>query len=399
MASVEESHLSEEPLDMVEDDLDVKKYTFDIGIAGMFNRNFGNTMTYYALYRALKDEGHTVLMIDCPLDSSFRKQFKEAMFPTFIQVPYESHEICDQYPDRGSMVDLNEVCEKFILGSDQTARPSVIKHHGDYGYLGWVRSDRTKIAYAASFAAEKLLCTDYQKAEMSFFFKRFNAFSVREESGVALTKGELDFESTWVMDPVFLCNIDHYKNLGVRGTERLPKVNYLGAYIRKPQEFKADIITYAAKKLKLTEMNIIPDAYDMGKEWLLPTMNHVKTEEWVANTAYCDFFITDSFHGVCFALMFQKRFVALFENGTDERVKSLLMPLGLENRIVGNIGDLDQRRILFKPINYEDVGKKLKEAVEDSRRWLMDSLSLEIDGTLTEYDLIMEYVLKKKIRT
>jgi len=353
---------------------------YDIGITGMFNRNYGNNMTYYALYQTLKDEGLSVLMIDCPKDSPYRTQFQEPMFPMFLQAPYEDHEICNTYPDKDSMGELNDVCDKFILGSDQTVRPSAIRRHGDYGYLGWVRPNRTKVAYATSFSNRYIEVTEQQREEMSYHFKGFDAFSVREGSGVRVTVNDLGFDSVQVMDPVFLCNPKHYVEMSRRGIGRIPKERYIGAYIRFDDGWKKEALEYASRRLGINTVFVIADGHSPKRFSEFNNLMMAKTEEWVASILNCELFFADSFHGICFALIFQKQFVAVFDDKEDDRITDILGMLGLKDRIIDNADDIRTRASIFKPIDYERVNGIIQREVKRSKEWLMDALAGNIEG-------------------
>ncbi|MDE5987545.1 MAG: polysaccharide pyruvyl transferase family protein, partial [Prevotella sp.] len=72
---------------------------------------------------------------------------------------------------------------------------------------------------------------------------------------------------------------------------------------------------------------------------------------------YSDIFITDSFHGCVFAILFHKDFY-IMENsiGGNSRIKSLLEILGLEHRLV-NSAKSNSTQI----INWHDVNEKLSK--------------------------------------
>ena len=377
----------------------VSRKGYDVGIAGMYNRNYGNNMTYYALYQFLKDEGKTVLMVDCPEDALYRKQFVERTFPMFMRQPYERYEVSEPHPNKKSLVALNDVCDSFILGSDHSVTPSVLKHHGDYGYFSWVRSNKRKIAYSVSFLDDKLDCSEYQKAEMEFYFKRFDDFSVREKSGIELIQRELELDSEWAMDPVFLCDEEHYKKLSEVGKGNIPRDSFLGAYMKLPEPWKVDVIKYIMEKRKTKSMNIIPDGHSEVKDHLLEVKENAKTEEWVANILHSDFFVTDSFYGVCFSLIFRKQFVAVFENRRDSRVNTLLEMVGLDKHIIGSLDELKSRSVVFDPIDYDRVHEILGREIEKSKDWLRLALSKEKKRTLTEYDLMINAILSSNEET
>jgi polysaccharide pyruvyl transferase WcaK-like protein len=82
--------------------------------------------------------------------------------------------------------------------------------------------------------------------------------------------------------------------------------------------------------------------------------------EYFANT---DFVITDSFHGVCFALNFSKPFVVISPGKYSNRIENLLRIVGLENRMVRTESDFDSVDL---SIDYKEVNRKLSSARSQS---------------------------------
>ena len=63
--------------------------------------------------------------------------------------------------------------------------------------------------------------------------------------------------------------------------------------------------------------------------------------------------MTDSFHGTCFSLTFEKQFIEVLPNNTTgTRNQSILALTGLSNRIVY---DFDDFSIINRMINYQPV--------------------------------------------
>ena len=85
--------------------------------------------------------------------------------------------------------------------------------------------------------------------------------------------------------------------------------------------------------------------------------------------------MTDSFHGVCFAIIFNKPFVCIVnpERGAS-RFESLLGTLGLENRLLGRGEDVNQRPELFEAVDYATVNQKLRAEAERSKVWMQNAL-------------------------
>lgn len=70
-----------------------------------------------------------------------------------------------------------------------------------------------------------------QREQLQYFLKRFNSFSVREESGVKLAEEELGIHAEWVLDPVFLCEMKHWNKLIQNGKQRVSKTPYVFGYV------------------------------------------------------------------------------------------------------------------------------------------------------------------------
>lgn len=123
----------------------------------------------------------------------------------------------------------------------------------------------------------------------------------------------------------------------------------------------------------------------------MPVLNEALVEEWVANVCYCDLFVTDSFHGVCFALIFNKDFWVITEPGNwrgRARFESILSELGLEKRMIESFDELNDEMICTH-INYDIVNEKITEMRKKSIDWLRSQIALgkEYKGSLQEYDI------------
>lgn len=140
--------------------------------------------------------------------------------------------------------------------------------------------------------------------------KKFDAFSVREKSGVEISRNEFCVDAEWVLDPVFLCDMKYYDKLIAKSQRKLPK-HYIGSYILDPSNDKAEILKKAQKALGykaqiFSEFNHAP-SYVESLDGL--DVQHLKVEERLQLIKNCDFFITDSFHGTCFAIIMRKPFI------------------------------------------------------------------------------------------
>ena len=86
--------------------------------------------------------------------------------------------------------------------------------------------------------------------------------------------------------------------------------------------------------------------------------------------------VTDSFHGMCLALIFEKPFIAISnEKRGAVRFRELLSRLKLEGRLLEDPSDLTVFQELVKaPVDYEKVSELISEEKKFSINWLLSSL-------------------------
>ena len=81
---------------------------------------------------------------------------------------------------------------------------------------------------------------------------------------------------------------------------------------------------------------------DLAYKWDIKCLFNVTNEEWMVHYKNADFIITDSIHGMCFAIIHKKQFFVLVNNWRGkERFLSLATLLGLEDRMI------------YKPYNFD----------------------------------------------
>lgn len=373
----------------------------DIGLVCMHNDNYGNNLTNYALYQYLNDCGYTVAMIAQAKDAPWLPQEKK--FTLFGHIPYKPYDIVPNPENKIEMKQINEKCDTFLVGSDQLFRPAFSEGLGLHPYLDWVASNKYKVSYGTSFGTESFDSDEEFKSKAKYYLKRFQAISVREASGVDILNKELGIDGcVYVLDPVFLCGRKRYEEMARFGTMRLPRKAFLGGYILDPSDRKSAVIDMILKQCQLSDISILSDGdaeadgRDTSILWNKPILRHSLVEEWLANILYSDVFITDSFHGACFALIFEKDFWIVTNEASwrgGERLRNLVSMLGIENRLILERDDLCA--INFgEHINYAVVNSKLEQQREESRNWLISALNRAkvFVGSYNDYDILGERI-------
>ena len=350
---------------------------YDIGLVGNWSYpNYGSELTYYALYEVLKKKGCSVCMFSWPRNSEWPPYDKPQLF---LHNPYKEYEIAPIPQTREGLFALGEKCSTYILGSDQLLNNNLYRWFNRFAQLDWVPDSKQKVAYSASFGTDYIWGEQHDHAELAHFLQKFDAFSVREKSGQRLLHDIYGVESTVVLDPVFMVDHDVLDALADKGKERVPAYNYLFAYILDPNKEKEKAVLDCSKKLNLKAFSVsdaAPDAHKIGTGWDIETQYGVKLEEWIACIRSAQFMITDSFHGMCIAILFQKPFVAIANAARgNTRFHEILGKLGLSERVVSSLDEIaDKQDLLDRLIDYKAVNSLLEKERSDSFRWLDNAL-------------------------
>ena len=88
--------------------------------------------------------------------------------------------------------------------------------------------------------------------------------------------------------------------------------------------------------------------------------------------------MTDSFHGTCFAIIFQKNFSAISNKKRGSlRFASLLGGFGLLDRLTEDATTIIGHPMVEEPIDYVKTEQLIDAQVEKSREWLRNAVFSE----------------------
>lgn len=365
----------------------------DIGLVCYSNRNYGNNLTNYALYRYLNDCGYSVLMINTPKDSFFNQDIYFG--DGFIENPYYEEDLAERLCG-AEYVKYNNRCDFFCVGSDQLFRENFVEGMEFSSILKFVYSYKFKFSYGTSFGNAKYDNCDQLKNKVSYLLSRFQAVSVREQSGVDIIRDKFDIEKPMhVVDPVFLVDSKVFHNMADIGKKhRIGTDKYIGAYFLDPNDAKERILKKVVAESKLEDKVILDRETYAYKDYVgeMHVLDDPKVEEWLALIRESQLFLTDSFHGVCFALIFHKDFYVLFDKNNwrgIERISEILDQLGLSDRLI--ILD-DNARFTYSTIDYSKVNEILEKNISKSKSWLNTSLETarNFKGMSDSYDVFLD---------
>lgn len=330
--------------------------------------NRGAILTNYALNEFLKEEGYNVKTINY-YPRIEKRLHKNSISEKFEKEFLTTTNFCADYID---LKNLNKNIGTFIVGSDQVFRDWCVHHHRDKYFLNFANDNAKKIACAASFGIPFYDGEEGSKNIMRKYLQRFDAISVRETSGVEILQNTFNINSTQIWDPVFYINKEKYEKIAQTSKKKDSK--FLAYYIITMTPAKKKAINYTANKLGLKAVNM------KGK---LPV------EDWLYYIKNCDYYVGDSFHGTCFALLFNKNFFVISPRigETDTRLDTLLKTVKLENRQLKLSEEIYSRNDLFNNIDYSNRFSELNSEIMRSKKWLLDAIESDSpDKNFSEND-------------
>ncbi len=255
-------------------------------------------------------------------------------------------------------------CDCLIYGSDQIWWKGRLHGFENFDWVYWgdyVDKSIKKIAYAPSMGIINL--TEGDKENIGNHLKNFCAISVREQ-GLKDAIGNLTKQNVQVVcDPVFL--------LGQKDWEKylkpvkIPKHYLLLFNLFRTNETKS-LAKQKAKQLNLPIVEIT-GAVNPYKFQCLQTLDAF---EFIFLIKNADFVVTSSFHGTAFSVIFEKQFFATGMRNNSDRVASLLKIIGIEERLISDTTQLND-----KLIDYAKVNPLLVDYIKKSKSFLTNSLT------------------------
>lgn len=352
---------------------------FHVALVGWwFASNYGSTLTYYALGSILRERGLQPLLVPIPKLDGYPWESATKQSVDFLA----KHFVVGKNRPVERMHEFNAFCDSFMLGSDQLWTAETIRQLGYTFFLDFVDKNKKKIAFSTSFGHTDFAADTKMLSTARDYLTRFDAISVREESGVELCKKIFGLEAQHILDPVFLCKRADYDRL----TDNIvPKIDisekYLLCYILDPTLEKEAIAHEIAKRqgLKIITMLGLKE-YDHAKaNWstgeLLPK---VTSEEFLYYIKNCSYLLTDSHHGTCFGIIYHKQYTAMINTGRGAtRFESVANALGLKDRLLYPEESLSGEKVAA-PIDYQAVEARLEQEKQKAADWLSHAMSMPV---------------------
>lgn len=189
--------------------------------------------------------------------------------------------------------------------------------------------NRIKIAYAPSISSKP-----FQGELMNKFtelIQEFSGISCRDRKGSEYLTQILNKPIPHVLDPTLLLDADEYSKLAIEPKE---KNDYLLIYNCSSDDTKmVRLACKYAKKMNLKPIEI--SNYAINRLMMNhKVINHAGIEEWLGYFKNAKFVICNSFHGICFSIIFKKNFFVFQRDNSDFRIPGIMNDFQLSNRMI-----------------------------------------------------------------
>lgn len=258
-----------------------------------------------------------------------------------------------------------------ITGSDMVWSPEYRDSLDSY-FLQWI-SQAKRIAYAPSFGSTDVGVEIQERYR--YLIQGIHRLSCREKSGCDFIKTLTGLDSKLVCDPTLLFDDTEWlKILPIkRETEKCILVNCFGGLSNSDaRELKkiADCKGFAVHYLNIGIAETLNEA-DSKYEGYGPL-------QFLSLSRNSQFQIVNGYHGLLFALIFNKPFVVLHRYGDDhwgtheKRMADLLDYLGLLDRYITSLSEIKEE---YFTLDYTETNQKIMQLRQESWNYLSESLN------------------------
>lgn len=356
-------------------------------VSNLDNSNYGSILQAYSLSNKLSEYGHDVEYI------KYKKHKKKKILPSLktngnhyslksrVEIKlarnfYKNKIIKNNkfLTDNISIRHFNEyndlclISDQYPLilaGSDQIWSPRA-GLLSDYTLLNFCNSKTIRASYATSIGVNEL--DDNSKKKILDALNNYLLISIREDKFSDEFTKKLGKEVQVSVDPTLLYD-SCFWNEKIKTVSTKTKDEYIFVYMLRPEKTTLEMALKLSKetglKIKLCSNRII-------KNKKIENITTLGVEEFLSHIKNAKYVITNSFHGSVFSIIFNKKFITTYIEGSGIRTKELLFKLKLEKRLATKSSDLKNIHI---KTNWTEVEKILLKLRKESIKYIESILS------------------------
>ncbi len=343
-----------------------------------WSSNYGAVLTAYAMQETLRGLGlnpATAKYVPPHRLKSWKPSFSKVFGEKYLEL---SEKLCTTYAD---LKKLNDLTDTFVVGSDQVWRYKYNKDYENTYYLNFVDNGKRRVGLSASFGTDHFEGDAKATAYANYYLHHFDFISVREKDGVGLCRDTFGLEAVHLPDPVFLLEPHKWNNL-ISNSIRKDK-GHIAAYVLDETPETGEAVAYLAEKTGKPVVN-------------LRQKPHVSVEDWLYLLKNSDYVVTDSFHGTCFAILFNKPFICLANTDRGgSRFTSLFDTFPLGDRCVYAPQDAKNESFVNSPMRYDAINDLIQQVRENGKTLVTDALRTPVVQKRLPDRVLLEYLAAK----
>lgn len=378
-----------------------------IGIISEFSKdslNFGNVLQAYALPKAIKNiypEAVCQQLLIAPSYDNILRTKKLTLKEFFLKGYNKFRRIVKGHGNQHFLGDRKSAFQEFVslipqteqlfnysqiskfddkydalvVGSDVVWRqmPKVIHR---IKFLDFPFSGK-RVSYAASFGTDWI--PEENINDVVRCLSRFDTISVREKSSIQLLESIGIYGAKHALDSTLLLEQKEWEKIEVKPHGLPDGIRYVFVYLLGVDESQHVQITRLCQEEML---NIVTIPYASGEynckddKFGDIQIMECSPRNFIWLIRHAEYIITDSFHGLAFSTIFQKRFVVTKRAGSN-----------LENRLVDYLNTIeeDEKIVDFSEMksfdwlswNYEKINQRLAIKRKESYDYLKTALGIQ----------------------
>ncbi len=254
---------------------------------------------------------------------------------------------------------------KLVCGSDQVWCSTTL-YVDPLMYLRFAPKEK-RIAYAPSIGRDYI--PKYNRRVMRRYINEIDYVSVRENVAAELIHELTGKNVPVVLDPTLLLPRFHWESIS-QDTEK--KGYILCYFLSEPTKRSVEKIKRYALQNGLSVVALRTRIDDLSPEIKVDSPD-CGPREFLGFIKGADLVITDSYHGMLFSTIFEKKYWSFHRESQDydqsTRQLSVLSILGIEKRYVREGDDINN-----EPINYELIRPILEDEISKSYQYLKNAL-------------------------
>ncbi len=262
----------------------------------------------------------------------------------------------------------------YICGSDQIWNDTVTLGLAPEYFLQFAPEGAVKISYAPSFGSD--ISDEKKLGRIAKMLQDFQGISVRENAEMNRKLAQkLGRELVLLVDPTFLVKREHWARLA--GEEPIIKQKYILVYLMQNNE---KLYQYAKKAKELLGLPVVSiSRYGYKANGIIDrTIVDAGPIEFLNLIRHAEFVCTNSFHGLAFSIIFEKKFFAFPSDRFSTRSSNLLNVFHMHPPKT-----VTEENVRERFYNREEVGQITQKEREKAMNYLRNNIQTKMNGEET----------------